>query len=264
MTRAERAAILLMAICLAWTAHGQEPSSRPATPTTSAAVNPDAIAALDRMSAYLRTLRSFHVQSTISREDVLQDGQKVAVDGAVDLLLQRPNRFRVELATDAQHRMFYYDGKSFTIWARRVNYYASVPAPPTIAELTNHLETKYGVELPLADLFYWATGKLNVSNLASAIDAGPSQVTDVTCEHYVFRQDGMDWQVWIQSGEYPLPRKLIVTTTTDDARPQYTSVMTWNLAPAFNDAAFVFTAPAEAHRIALADVESSHAPVTRR
>ena len=63
------------------------------------------------------------------------------------------------------------------------------------------------------------------------------------------RQPGLDWQVWIQQGDYPLPRKLVITTTTDPARPRYTSVITWNLAPSFDDAAFTFEPPKDAKKI---------------
>jgi hypothetical protein len=59
------------------------------------------------------------------------------------------------------------------------------------------------------------------------------------------------WQVWIQSGAYPLPRKLVITTMSDDARPEHTAVYTWNLAPSFNEAAFVFEPPAGAGRVLL-------------
>ena len=51
---------------------------------------------------------------------------------------------------------------------------------------------------------------------------GLSDVGGITCEHYAFRQPGLDWQVWIQLGDHPLPKKLVLTTTTDDARPQHT------------------------------------------
>ena len=61
----------------------------------------------------------------------------------------------------------------------------------------------------------------------------------------------VDWQIWIQLGDYPLPRKLVITTKTDEARPQHTSVFTWDLAPSYNDAAFTFVPPAGALRVAL-------------
>ena len=59
-------------------------------------------------------------------------------------------------------------------------------------------------------------------------------------------------------GRFPLPRKLIITETTDEARPQYTAVYTWNLAPSFNEAAFVFEPPPGAQRVSLADAPSEH------
>src|SRR5688572_21425784 len=54
-------------------------------------------------------------------------------------------------------------------------------------------------------------------------------------------------------GDYPLPRKLVLTTLTDEARPQSSVVYTWNLAPSYNDATFAFIAPPDAKRIVLAE-----------
>jgi hypothetical protein len=104
----------------------------------------------------------------------------------------------------------------------------------------------------VADLFYWGDRK-STDELRGAMDVGSSQIDGVSCEHYAYRQEGADWQVWIQQGDYPLPRKLVITTTTDPARPKYTSVLTWNLAPSFNDAAFAFVPPKDAQRIMLAE-----------
>ncbi len=44
----------------------------------------------------------------------------------------------------------------------------------------------------------------------------------------------------------------MITTRSDEARPQHTAVYTWNLAPSFNDAAFTFDPPAGAGRVILA------------
>jgi len=255
--------VVLMALCLAWTAHGQESQWAPRAGALSA-VDPEAIAALDRMSAYLHTLKAFRVQAAIRREDVLADGQKTTADAAVDLLVQRPNHLRLETGAGARHRVFFFDGKSFTIWARPVGFYATVPAPATIGELTDQLEIRYGIELPLADLLFWATKKSNVEELTGATDAGPDQIDGAACERYVFRQRAVDWQLWIQLGEYPLPRRLVLTTTSDSARPQYAATLAWNLAPAFTDAAFAFAAPLDARPIQLVDNNSGGVLIERR
>ena len=210
------------------------------------------------MGAYLRTLKAFQVTSETSRDDVLQNGQKVTFGGTVNLLVSRPDRLRAEVVSDRQQRSYLYDGKSFTLWAQRVNYYATVPAPPTLAQLGTDLNNNYDIEIPLADLFYWGSeGSAAAAAITATVDVGPSQVEGVTCEHDAFRQNGADWQVWIQLGDYPLPRKLIITTTTDDARPEYSSVLTWNLAPSYNDAAFKFDPPPGAQRIKMAETSAT-------
>jgi hypothetical protein len=212
--------------------------------------DPDAIKALEDMGRYLRTLNAFQIRSQTTRDEVLVDGQNIEFGGVVDMIVARPNRMRAEVTSDKQQRLYFDDGKTFSVWARRVNYYATVPAPATLRELADTLADRYNLELPVADLFYWGDTR-NTEQIRGAIDIGSSQIDGVTCEHYAFRQDGEDWQVWIQQGDYPLPRKLVITTTTDPARPKFTSVMTWNLAPSFNDAAFTFIPPKDAKRIML-------------
>ena len=227
-------------------------SSTDATSGTTMERDTNALNALEGMSNYLRTLKAFQVRSDTTRDEVLMDGQNVLVAGTVDMIVDRPNRLRAEVTNDKQHRMYFSDGKTFSVWGRRVNYYATIPSPPTLRELADKLSDQYDLELPLADLFYWGDRK-STADIKGAIDVGPSSVDGVTCEHYAFRQDGADWQVWIQQGDFPLPRKLVITTTTDPARPRFTSVMSWNLAPSFNDAAFTFDPPKDAKRIMLAE-----------
>ncbi len=216
------------------------------------AVDPDAVDALHKMSAYLRTLKSFQVISDVTNDDVLDDGQIVQRTSKVDLLAAKPDRLRVEITSDERHRLYLYDGKDFTVWAMIVNYYATVPAPPTIGKLFEAIDEKYDIALPLIDLFRWGGDEDDVKKIKAADDIGPSTVEGVTCEHYTFHQEGIDWQIWIQLGEFPLPRKLVIRTLTDDARPQHSDTLTWNLAPSFNDGAFVFTPPPGAKRIVLA------------
>ncbi len=225
----------------------------------SPVIDPDAMAALNKMGTYLRSLKAFQIQAAITTENVLNDGQKVESDSTADLLVDKPDKLRLEKKGDEQHRLFFYDGKTFTLLAQRLNFYASTAAPPTILELVDRLQEKFDIELPLVDLFYWGTPRAAVDEIKSATDLGPSSVGGVSCEQFAFRQEGIDWQIWIQSGDFPLPRKLVITTLTDESRPQHSSVLTWNLAPSFDDSAFVFNAPKDAYKIKFADVKVARA-----
>jgi len=237
-------------------AGGETTTAATHVPGESTGRDPEAIKALEKMGDYLKTLKAFQVRTETNRDEVLDDGQSVEFDGVADVIVDRPNRLRADVVSDRQQRQYFYDGKSLSVWARRVNYYATVPAPPTIHELIDTLSSRFDIELPVADLFYWSDRK-STDHITGAIDVGPSQVGGVTCGHYAFRQEGTDWEVWIQRGNYPLPRKVVIKTLTDEARPRFASVLTWNLAPSFNDAAFTFVPPPDAKKIALAEVNGS-------
>jgi hypothetical protein len=221
------------------------------TPATSAAVDPAAVKALTDMAAYLRNLKAFQVESATTTDEVEDDGQLIQHTAKVNFVVQIPNKLLVNASGDRNERSFIYDGRTFTMFARRIGYYATVPAPPTLRELDDALSDNYGIDLPLADLFRFGSPNWKGADIKAAMDVGPSEVDGITCEHYAFRQDEVDWQVWIQKGDYPLPRKLVITTTTDAARPQHTATFTWNLAPSFNEESFTFVPPSGAHKIVL-------------
>jgi len=241
--------LVLSAVVLPPTASQDQPGT--AGGGSNPGVDPNVVKALDKMGAYLRTLTAFEVESTNSTDEVLDTGQKVQFDGTARLQARRPNRLHAEIKTDRKDREFFYDGKTFTLFGRRVNYYATVPAPATLRELFTLLAERYGIEVPLVDLFLWGSEDNRASDLRSAIDLGPATVGGTACEQYALRQEGVDWQVWIQKGETPLPRKLVITTTSDPAQPQYVSVLKWNLTPKLDDAIFSFSPPEGAMRIVL-------------
>ena len=65
--------------------------------------------------------------------------------------------------------------------------------------------------------------------------------------------DRDEWaRSWIQQGDQPLPRKLVIVDTTDPARPTFTTRLTWQVNPTFTDADFAFVPDANAKRIELA------------
>jgi hypothetical protein len=274
MTRSRQIAITTIGVLAAIAVFGAIARSRPShalPPAASVASNTEvahgdvvdslaefdgsAIQALDRMGTYLRTLKTFQLKADVITEDVRTDGQKVQVERNVDLVAKRPNRFFAEITNDRQRRLLFYDGSNFTLYAPRTSFYATAPAPATIEKLADDLEDKYDIELPLVDLFRWGTPEAHERDITSAVDLGPSAINGVTCEQYGFRQEGIDWQLWIQRGDAPLPCRIVITTLTDDARPQSMTTYSWNLAPSYDDATFIFRTPSDAKRIPFAQVQ---------
>ena len=107
------------------------------------------------------------------------------------------------------------------------------------------------MEIPLSDLFLWGTPAAPLDKIDSAMNAGQDFIGDDLCDHYAFRQGSFDWQIWITTGSKPLPRKLVITNRSDEARPQSVSLIDWNLKPTFKDAVFKFTPPKGATAVEL-------------
>jgi hypothetical protein len=242
-----KTALAVAMVLVAVTANAQDAAPVPA-------VDPAATKALEGMSTYLRSLKTYSVEAASATDEVLEDGQVSTNTAKTVIVVQMPSKLFAETSSDRQSRSYVYDGKTFTLYARRVGYYATVPAPATLRALADALSDKYGIELPLTDLFLWGAPGWGTGEITAAVDLGPAEVAGTTCQHYAFRQPGVDWQIWIQKGDFPLPRRLAIATTDDDAKPRHMVTYTWNLAPSVNDEAFTFTAPKGANRIVLATV----------
>ena len=239
-------------------AWGQQPAAKPASAPMAASapaddsINPAAIDALKSMGAYLRTLKSFSVRSESTTDEVLESGQKIQFANTVDIRAKLPDRARIDVNSDRKSREIYYDGKTVTQYAPRVKYYATFAAPATVRETLKAAASKYDIDVPLADLFYWGSDQSGIDNIKSAIYVGPSRIANVECDHYAFRQAGVDWQVWIETGKTPLVRKLVITTLDEPAQPQYTAVLHWDLKTPPTDKAFTFVPPKGAMKIEIA------------
>jgi hypothetical protein len=204
-------------------------------------VDPASIQALRDMGAHLQSLNRFRISTTLTGERVLTDGQKLQHIAYATLDVERPDRLHARMWSARSERQLFFDGKTFTIFVPAQKYYSSVEFSGTNAELVDRLEQRFGVEIPLSDLFKWGTPAAPVDKIESAMNAGQDFVGNDLCDHYAFRQGNFDWQIWITTGGKPLPRKLVITNRADDARPQSVSIMEWNLKPAFNASTFRFT-----------------------
>ena len=238
------ATLTLLATLAAPSSHAASNGAKPAP-----AISPDAIAALQKMGEFLREQQSFSVQARMTTDDQLASGQKVQFGGTVDLRVRRPDRMRVDITGDRRHERLYYDGKTFTVFGPNTGYYATFAAPGTLAELKDVLEKQYAIDLPLADLFYWGTDRDGRAAIQAATRVGTANVDGFVTDHYAFRQKDVDWELWIEQGSRPVPRKLVITTTAEKSRPQHATVLNWDLSPKFEDQLFTFVPSDKVHKI---------------
>jgi hypothetical protein len=103
---------------------------------------------------------------------------------------------------------------------------------------------------PAGDFVHANAYDILMQDVTAAFVVGKAVIEGVRCDHLAFRNPGVDWQLWVQEGAQPLPRKLVITSTDVPGTPQFSVVLTkWSLAPTFGAGFFDFTAPKDARRI---------------
>lgn len=234
--------------------HAQTAPAGSAQPAANT-VDPASIQALKNMGAHLQTLKRFKVTTDLTGERVLADGQKLQHSATANLEVVRPNMLRARMFSARAEREIFYDGKMATIFIPAQKAYSTVEFTGNLGELINRLEERYGVEMPMADMFLWGTPAAPLDKIESAMNAGQDFIDNDLCDHYAFRQGMFDWQIWITTGDKPLPRKLVITNRSDEARPQSVQYFGWNLKPTFKDSIFKFTPPKGATAVELRSLD---------
>ncbi|MGO4393000.1 DUF2092 domain-containing protein [Variovorax sp. M-6] len=222
-----------------------------------APIDPGVLQALDRMGDALRHLKSFELQVSTTTDEPLANDQMAQMGRSAILKVRRPDALRADMRNDrGDRKVLFYNGQKASLWDPATQFFTTVDAPPTLAELVRVLADRYGIELPAADLFYWDSNKLDERGVHSADFLGHAEVDGSLTEHYAIRQDGMDWQIWVERSAIPLPRKLVIRTTDVAAHPQHTVLMRWKLSPKVTSADFEFRPPAGARQIVIQTLDS--------
>ncbi len=235
-----------------------EPSAQStATPAPVAPVarpepqtKPQPLDVIKKMAAYLRTLDRFAVRVERTTELILPTEQHLHADQSMVIAIQKPNRMRVDFQNISGGRQLFYDGQNFSLYTPEKNVYASAAAAPTLDDTLDLLATQYRISLPIADLLVANPESRLVQNITSELYVGRILVRGVVCHHLAFQTPDLDWELWIEEGPKPLPRRLVLTDKSVKGAPQMLADLSdWNLTPQFPADFFTFTPPQNAEKI---------------
>ena len=210
------------------------------------------------MSDFFKSLPVFSIREDITREQVINSDLKVEKLSTADVVVRRPNGMKAEVVgDDGKAHSIFYDGKTLSIFLPNHNYYSQADAPATLGAAMDMAESQYGIEFPTSDVLRMSAGDDFTKDLTAAGLVGKSRVGDTDCDHYAYRSKEVDYQLWIQSGDKPLLRKIVITSKKMASQPEFTSVLGWDLSPKVDDATFAFTPRQGATRIAFGTTPKS-------
>ena len=234
------------------------PQVQAADQAKAAAVDPAATKTLQRMTEYLGSLQQFSVHTENNLEDLLDSGQRIDNGVAAEVTIVRPNRLRAERKGDLVSQVFYYDGKTLTLFNPEEKVYANTDAPGSIQETLDFARESLGLMVPVADLVYPDVYPLLMHGVTSASVVGKTVIDGTVCTHLAFSRPDVDFQVWVADGELPLPCKYVVTDTSTPALLSISTVMSeWNVTPAVTEDSFSFVPPEGAKAITFMPLEGA-------
>jgi hypothetical protein len=239
---------------------------------TIGAGKPDAFdqkadAVMKRMSDYLAKLQSFSFVADHTTEVVLENGQKLQFGARSDVKVKRPNMVRSDRLGQAIEATLFYDGKNLTIYTPKNNFYATTPAPPTLDQAVDFAGQKLGMETPAGDLISSDVFGMLTKDAIGSMYVGRVMIDGTWCDQVAYRGKDTDFQLWIQEGDPPLPRKYVITTKNVPASPEFgVELSEWVTDAELPEEQFTFVPPKGAERIeflALADVPRKQQPKNR-
>jgi hypothetical protein len=222
----------------------------PQTPAPAPIMEQRALDRLKRMSATLGAAKALTYRSRSTVEVPANTGQFVTLFATSDVALARPNKVRVHVTGEVPTFDFYYNGSAIAAFAPTNHVYSVASAPDTIDAMLPFVMEKTGIQFPSVDVMYSDPYAVLTKDLTSAFVVGPTVVESVPCEHLAFMGRGVHWEIWIETGQRALPRRLVVTYTEVQNFPRFlVEFADWNLQPKLAASRFVFTKPRHATQI---------------
>ena len=216
----------------------------------------DARAVLKAMTDFIGAQQSISATLDSDIEVLTTDLQKIQFTNSGRVQMVRPDKFRAARLGGYSDIELVFNGKTLSLLGKVENAYVSLERPGNFDQLVAGLREQLGVAIPAADLLVSHSFDQLMTGVIESKHIGRGVIDGVECEHLAFRTHDIDWQIWIEVGPRPIPRKYVITSKTVTGAPQYTlRVKQFGTDPIPADA-FAFSAPAGAKSVSIAELQN--------
>jgi hypothetical protein len=212
----------------------------------------DAAKILKASTDYVAAQKSISATFDSDIEAITPELQKIQFTSSGQMKLSRPDKLRIRRTGGYADVELTYDGKTLTIYGNNAKFYVQADEPGTVDHVIDVIQSAAGAAMPGTDLLLTNAYDELMANVLDAKHIGQGVVDGIECEHLAFRGTDTDWQIWIETGARPIPRKYVITSKTLAGAPQYTlRIKDWNTDAIADANAFVFKPPADTAKASL-------------
>jgi hypothetical protein len=213
----------------------------------------NAIEVLKSMSAYTASLDRFMIGGVTLTDARLGEGLMVSNSVEVKALVDRPGSLRIVGFDGVEKKELYFHNGTLTVFNSARNFYAQASVPEDIDAAMEFALEELEVEAPFLDLIHRdPTHLLSQSEETILYLTDKARIAGVDCHHIAIRGPESDVQLWVEEGDRPLPRKIIITSKWEGGSPRYIANLAWETEPEFKEVTFEFRAPEGAENIGFA------------
>jgi hypothetical protein len=217
-------------------------------------IDPRADQVLKAMSNVLGSAKQLSVHNDATSDERITTGELVEMSASIDLVVRRPDAIHAVVAGDLRPMRYWIGSGRVTVLDESRWTYATASVARDLDVAIDQMWDRYGIKIPLVDFVSNNPYQDLTRDVEAGYYAGMHSVDGVSCHHLVFSQEDIDWQIWIEDGLLPLPRKLTIRYKTEPGAPRYTAMLSeWDLSPDLGDALFEFVPPGDAEQIPFAE-----------
>lgn len=221
-----------------------------AVPVAAGEIDPEVDSLIRKSCTTIAEADSLSFSADISYDEMSSAGGMVSQRGKVETSLQRRGGIRTAYSGAGGDQEVWYDGKSLTVMDPKSPFYASENLPGTNDDALEYVHDRLGFSLPLDDFLYSDPYTGLLSNVRESAYVGKEEVLGVSCHRLALVQDDIDWEIWIEDSDRPVPRKLSITYKNLPGKPTYSAVISdWNFTPDFSRRFFIFEPPLGSERV---------------
>ena len=259
--------LLVLMLLAAWPVAAREAGESKAPPSRtgqekSPVFDPQAREILQNMCGFMKSQQAFSFKAEVTDDRLSDNGEPVQYSFDLEGYVRRPDALRIKGEGDLVNKEFVYDGKTFTLYDKTHNVYATEEVPGDIEGALDAAASRHNLTIALADM---ASARL-CEHIATGISNGRYEgihnVHGVPAHHFSFDRDDVRFQIWVATGDKPLLEKVLITRKDQPYSPQWTAyIKDWNFEPQLPDSLFAFVPPEGAEKIEFAPLQTSLSPV---
>ena len=165
----------------------------------------------------------------------------------VDVKVNRPGQFRIDVSGDTRNRSNYLNDGHYTVYDHDKNIYLYLETPKDIDSALDDLFDRFEIKSPLAQLMYSNMGeriKFNKSKNFGIVD-----LEGVECHYLAFSDRYKEVHVWVTTGDTPLLKHYIIKDKTSKNNAFKATTISWKNAKKVSSDDFIFTVPKNAKEV---------------